>query len=54
MLFVLLLVIGIVVAMVMDVRGSISWPAGSVEFGFPSRTCSVTRTAMPACAGMRR
>ena len=26
--------VGIIVAMVMNIRGSISWPAGGVEFGF--------------------
>jgi len=34
MLFVVLLLIGIIAAMIMNVRGSISWPAGGVEFGF--------------------
>ena len=43
MLFVLLMLIGIVIAMVMDVRGSISWPAGRVEFGFRPNLL-VTRT----------
>jgi len=43
MLLVLVLLIGIVIAMVMDVRGSISWPAGRVEFGFRPNLL-VTRT----------
>ena len=43
MLFVLLLAIGIVIAMIMDVRASISWPAGGVQFGFRPYF-SVTRT----------
>lgn len=43
MLIVLLMLIGIVIAMVMDVRGSISWPAGRVEFGFRPNLL-VTRT----------
>jgi len=34
MLLVVLLLIGVIVAMIMNVRGSISWPAGGVEFGF--------------------
>jgi hypothetical protein len=34
MLLLVLLLIGIIVAMVMNIRGSISWPAGGVEFGF--------------------
>ena len=34
MLLVVLLLIGLIVAMVMNLRGSISWPAGRVEFGF--------------------
>ena len=44
MLFVLVLLIGVVIAMVMDVRGSVSWPAGRVEFGFRPNLL-VTRTA---------
>ena len=52
MLFVLVLAIGIVVAMVMDVRASISWPAGGVQFGFRpylsiTRTEGVAATAAP-------
>ena len=43
MLFVLILLIGFVIAMVMDVRGSIAWPAGRVEFGFRPNIL-VTRT----------
>lgn len=43
MLFVLLMAVGIVVAMIMDVRASISWPAGGVQFGFRPYF-SVTRT----------
>ncbi len=34
MLLVVVLLVGIIVAMIMNVRGSISWPAGGVEFGF--------------------
>lgn len=34
MLLVVVLVVGIIVAMIMNIRGSISWPAGGVEFGF--------------------
>lgn len=43
MLIVFVLLIGIVIAMIMNIRGSISWPAGSVEFAFRP-TLSVTRT----------
>jgi hypothetical protein len=34
MLLIVLLLIGIVIAMIMNLRGSISWPAGRIEFGF--------------------
>ena len=43
MLFVVLMLIGLVIAMVMDIRGSISWPAGRVEFGFRPNLL-ITRT----------
>ncbi len=46
MLFVLVLLIGVVIAMVMDVRGSVSWPAGRVEFDFRPNLL-ITRTAPP-------
>jgi hypothetical protein len=34
MLILVLLLIGVIVAMIMNVRGSVTWPAGGVEFGF--------------------
>jgi len=34
MLLLVLLLIGVATAMIMNIRGSISWPAGRVEFGF--------------------
>jgi hypothetical protein len=34
MFLLIVLLIGIIVAMIMNIRGSISWPAGGVEFGF--------------------
>jgi len=37
---VILLLIGVVVAMVMNVHGSISWPAGELKFGFWPQTTS--------------
>jgi hypothetical protein len=43
MLVLVLLLAGIIVAMVMNVRGSISWPAGGIEFGFRPHLY-VTRT----------
>lgn len=42
MLLVVVLLVGIIVAMIMNIRGSISWPAGGVEFGFRPHF-SVTR-----------
>jgi hypothetical protein len=33
-----LLVIGILIAMIMNIHGSISWPAGYIGFGFPPKT----------------
>ena len=42
MLLIVLLLIGIIVAMIMNIRGSISWPAGGVEFSFRPNL-SVTR-----------
>jgi hypothetical protein len=39
---VILLLIGIVVAMIMNVHGSISWPAGELKFGFwPQTTAQI-------------
>jgi hypothetical protein len=34
MLLLIILLFGIIVAMIMNIRASISWPAGGVEFGF--------------------
>jgi hypothetical protein len=34
MFLLIVLLIGIVVAMIMNVRGTISWPAGGLQFGF--------------------
>jgi hypothetical protein len=34
MFLLIVLLIGIIVAMIMNIRASISWPAGGVEFGF--------------------
>jgi hypothetical protein len=42
MLLIVLLLVGIIVAMIMNIRGSISWPAGGLEFGFRPHF-SVTR-----------
>jgi hypothetical protein len=41
---VILLLIGVVVAMVMNVHGSISWPAGELKFGFWPQTTSAENT----------
>jgi hypothetical protein len=52
MFLVVLLLIGIIIAMIMNIRGSISWPAGSIEFGFRPNLF-ITRTeqaAIPAPA----
>jgi hypothetical protein len=45
LMLVCLLLIGVVVAMVMNVHGSISWPAGELKFGFWPQTTSVENTA---------
>ena len=42
---VILLLIGVVVAMVMNVHGSISWPAGELKFGFWPQTASAENSA---------
>jgi hypothetical protein len=43
LILVALLAIGVLVAMIMNIHGSISWPAGEVRFGFwPSTTTSVS------------
>ena len=42
---VILLLIGVVVAMVMNVHGSISWPAGELKFGFWPQTTSAENAA---------
>jgi hypothetical protein len=40
--------IAVLVAMIMNIHGSITWPAGEVKFGFwPSETTSVAATAPP-------
>ena len=41
---VILLLIGVVVAMVMNIHGSISWPAGELKFGFWPQTTSAENT----------
>ena|SRR6185503_19621013 len=41
----ILLLIGVVVAMVMNIHGSISWPAGELKFGFWPQTTSAENTA---------
>lgn len=43
LILVALLAIGVLVAMIMNIHGSISWPAGEVRFGFwPSTTISAS------------
>ena len=42
---VILLLLGIVVAMIMNVHGSISWPAGELKFGFWPQTIAQTQVA---------
>jgi hypothetical protein len=40
--------ISLLVAMIMNIHGSITWPAGEVKFGFwPSETTSVAAPATP-------
>lgn len=44
-----LLLIGIMVAMIMNIHGSISWPAGELKFGFwPQATSAETQVATNA------
>ena len=41
---IVLLLLGVVVAMVMNVHGSISWPAGEMKFGFWPQATSAAPT----------
>jgi hypothetical protein len=45
-----LLVIGTLIAMIMNIHGSITWPAGEVKFGFWPQTAESIAVGQPAPA----